>query len=119
MDLELNMDQNKMEQKEMESQDKFKKLCDYVIQTNTEIFDEMEFEGTGEYENYLNPIIDRLMMISVLANDALKSTLEFGLMHNKTYPKFPSMRNLDIHSRTREDSEQERDASNIDWVDQY
>ena len=45
MDLELNMDLNKMEQKEMESQDKFKKLCDYVIQTNTEIFDEMEFEG--------------------------------------------------------------------------
>ena len=113
------MNLNKMEQKRIESEDKIKKLCDYVAQTQNEIFDEMVFEGSAEYENSVNPIADRLMMISVLANDALKSTLEFGLMHNKTYPKFPSMRNLDIHSRTREDSEQERDASNIDWVDQY
>ena len=44
MDLELNMDQNKMEQKRIESEDKIKKLCDYVAQTQNEIFDEMVFE---------------------------------------------------------------------------
>ncbi len=111
------MDQDKMEQRDMESQDKFKQLCDYVLQTQTEIFDEMRFEGSGEHENYLNPFVDRLMMISVLANDALKSTLEFGLMQNKTYPNCTSMRRLDIDSRTTEDSES--DLSNIDWVDRY
>ena len=35
------------EAKEIESQEKLKQLCDYVIQVNTEIFDQMQFEGSG------------------------------------------------------------------------
>ncbi len=108
------MDLNKMEQKRIESEDKIKKLCDYVAQTQNEIFDEMVFEGSAEYENSVNPIADRLMMISVLANDALKSTLEVGLLENKEYPNFKSMRELDIECRTSGEG-----LSNIDWVDQY
>ena len=108
------------EAKEIESQEKLKQLCDYVIQVNTEIFDQMQFEGSGEYENYLDPIIDRLMMISVLANDALKSTIEFGLAENANNKKWKSFRGLKVDSCVNDDLEKKMNpSSNIDWVDRY
>ena len=97
---------NKIERKEIEAQDKLKLLCDFAVQVKTEIFDEMSLEGSGEHENYLDPVIDRIMMISILANDVLKSTIEYGLAENKAYNHM-AFRGLDIGPN----------KSNIDWID--